>query len=133
MTATRLSDRPIHLGLGATAVVEPPFTGGMDWYAGYGERHAEDGSEARLVSMFTFEAPWDSWEMHPNGAEAVICTEGSLTLHQEKPDGTTTMVTLGVGEYAINEPGTWHTADVSGRASAVFITAGEGTQVRPRN
>jgi hypothetical protein len=30
------------------------------------------------------------------------------------------------------EPGTWHTADVAGAATAVFITAGLGTQHRPR-
>ena len=29
-------------------VGEPPFTG-MDWYAGYGARHASDGREGRLV------------------------------------------------------------------------------------
>ena len=36
------------------------------------------------------------------------------------------------GEYAINEPETWHTADVAGAATAVFITAGWGTERRPR-
>jgi hypothetical protein len=40
---------------------------------------------------------------------------------------------LTTGEYAINPPGTWHTADVEGSASAVFITAGMGTQTRPRS
>jgi len=46
------------------------------------------------------------------------------------PDRRT--VSLRRGEYAINEPGTWHTADVSGSATAVFITAGLGTQHRAR-
>ena len=32
--ATRLSDFPIHLGLGASAEIEPEFTGEMEWYAG---------------------------------------------------------------------------------------------------
>ncbi len=132
MKAIPLSEFPIHLGRGASAEVEPRFTGEMDWYAGYGERHAADGAEGRLVSSYTFESPWDVWEMHPLGAEVVICTEGSMTLHQEKADGSRATVTLTPGEYAINEPGTWHTADVDGRASAVFITAGEGTEHRPR-
>lgn len=35
-------------------------------------------------------------------------------------------------EYAINEPGTWHTADVQSEATALFVTAGMGTQHRPR-
>jgi len=123
---------PVHLGLGATAEIEPTFTGGPDWYAAYEARHAADGVDGRLVSMFTFDRSWDSWEVHPNGSELVLCTAGEITLIQEKPDGNTTRVTLLPGQYAINEPGTWHTADVSGSATAVFITAGSGTQVRPR-
>ena len=133
MSATRLDVHPIHLGLGAVAVVEPEMTGGMEWYAGYGERHdATDGVESRLVSMHTFAAPWDSWEMHPLGHEIVLCTAGTMTLHQEHADGTTATVALDVGEYAINPPGTWHTADIDGEATAVFITAGMGTEHRPR-
>ncbi|MFT5355283.1 MAG: hypothetical protein ACI9KE_002499 [Polyangiales bacterium] len=44
-----LSSDPIHLGLGATAIVQPEFLG-MEWYAGYGARHGSDGGEGRLVS-----------------------------------------------------------------------------------
>jgi quercetin dioxygenase-like cupin family protein len=129
----RLSTHPIHLGLGASAVVEPEFSGGMEWYAGYGLRHDEaDGVEGRLVSMHTFTESWDMWEMHPLGAEVVLCTAGAITLHQEHADGSTATVTLDSGEYAINPPGTWHTADVDGEATAVFITAGMGTEHRPR-
>ena len=32
MTATNINVHPIHLGLGATAEIEPEFTGGMEWY-----------------------------------------------------------------------------------------------------
>jgi quercetin dioxygenase-like cupin family protein len=132
MSAHPLSDRWIHLGLGATAVVEPPFTGDLSWYADYTERHADDGVEGRLVSLGTFTEPWDVWEMHPNGAEVVLCTAGELTFHQEHADGTAATVTVTAGEYAINPPGTWHTADVEAEATAVFITAGVGTEHRPR-
>jgi hypothetical protein len=41
-------------------------------------------------------------------------------------------VTIVPGEYAINLPGVWHTADVDGEVTALFITAGMGTQHRPR-
>lgn len=126
-----LSERPIHLGLGATAVVEPTFTGGMDWYGAYGARHASDGVEGRLVSMHTFSEPWDVWEMHPKGSEVVLCTAGEITLVQEL-DGKEVRTTLKTGEYAINAPGVWHTADVREAATALFITAGEGTEHRPR-
>lgn len=132
MTVHKLAERPIHLGAGATAVVQPEFTGGMDWYMGYGERHGDDGADGRLVSMHTFSESWDSWEVHPKGHEVVICIAGKITLHQEMPDGTQRSVSLAEGEYAINEPGVWHTADVDNPATALFITAGEGTDHRPR-
>ncbi|MEL7155660.1 MAG: cupin [Actinomycetota bacterium] len=129
-----LRTNPIHLGLGATSVPQPPFTGDGDWYAGYGERSAADGVEGRLVSMHTFTESWDVWEVHPVGTEIVLCTDGEITLIQRKGgrDGDEVITTLQAGEYAINEPGDWHTADVTGPATALFITAGQGTENHPR-
>jgi quercetin dioxygenase-like cupin family protein len=121
---------PIHLGLGARAEAQPEFTG-MEWYASYIERNAADGNEGRLVSLHSFSESWTSWERHPVGDEAVICTAGEITLIQELPDGPR-KVTLQAGEYAINPRGVWHTADVAGAATALFITAGMGTEHRPR-
>ncbi|MEM9085611.1 MAG: cupin [Pseudomonadota bacterium] len=129
--ARRLADSFLHLGLGATAVPQPPFDG-YEWYEAYGARHGSDGAEGRLVSLHTFTEGWDTWEMHPNGAEVVICTAGAMTLTQETPDGTRSQISLTAGEYAINAPGVWHIADVEESATAIFITAGEGTQIRPR-
>ena len=131
MEPTNIFTRPLHLGLGATAIVQPPMTG-MEWYAAYGERVAADGKEGRLVSAYRFTENWDMWEMHPAGDEVVICLDGTLILHQELADGTTATLTLAAGDYAINPPGCWHTADIEGEASALFITAGLGTEHRPR-
>ena len=131
MAGWSLEKQPIHLGLGASAVPQPEFTG-MAWYEDYGVRHDGDGAEGRLVSLHTFHGSWDSWEMHPEGAEVVLCLTGSMTLHQEHADGRYESLTISAGTYAINPPGTWHTADVAGEASALFITAGLGTQHRPR-
>jgi len=128
---TDLFKHPIHLGLGATAAREPAFTGDLAWYGGYGARHADDGAEGRLVAMHTFDAPWDMWEMHPKGGEVVLCTAGRMVIIQEI-DGGEVRTTLDAGQYAINEPGVWHTADVERSATAVFITAGLGTEHRPR-
>lgn len=126
-----LFENPLHLGLGATAIPQPPFTG-MDWYEAYGARNASDGAEGRLVTMYRFSENWDSWEMHPLGDEVVLCVSGRMTLHQEQTDGSTASTTIGAGEYAINPPGCWHTADIEGEATALFITAGLGTEHRPR-
>lgn len=130
--AKALTTYPVHLGRAGRAVAAPEFTGDMAWYGAYEARHGDDGADGRLVSQFTFTRDWDSWEMHPHGEEVVICTAGSLVLHQEFPDGHTAMVTLSAGDYAINPAGVWHTADVGETATAVFITAGLGTEHRPR-
>jgi mannose-6-phosphate isomerase-like protein (cupin superfamily) len=129
---TDITSFPIHLGLGAKAVVEPRFTGEFAWYGDYEARHASDGAEGRLVSLHTFTESWAMWELHPLGSEVVLCIAGTMTLHQELADGTRQSVTLAAGEYAINPPGAWHTADVSAPATALFITAGKDTQHRPR-
>lgn len=128
-----LNTNPIHLGLGATAQSEPEFTGDMDWYNSYGTRHAADGAEGRLVNLFTFTESWTSWEMHPHGDEVVLCVSGAITLIQEQADGSHAQTTLGPGEYAINAPGVWHTADIAEKATALFITAGVGTEHRTRD
>lgn len=131
MTKRYALDRfPLHLGLGARAVPEPEFTG-MAWFANYVERHAADGNEGRLVSLYSFSESWTTWERHPEGDEAVICTAGEITLIQELPDGPQ-KVALRAGEYAVNPRGVWHTADVAGQATALFITSGRGTEHRPR-
>ena len=126
-----LPERFIHLGLGGRAEIQPPFAG-LEWYEGYGERAAADGANGWLVSQHTFEENLDSWEMHPLGAEVVLCLEGRMTLHQEHSGGRVEEVSLSPGEYAINPRGTWHTANVARSATALFITCGEGTQHRPR-
>lgn len=127
-----LARTPVHLGLGATAVELPPFTGELSWYDEYGEAHGHDGAEGRLVAHHTFDDDWDSWEVHPHGHELVVCLAGALRLHQEHPEGPVEVV-LGPGEAVINPPGVWHTADVvDAPAQALFVTAGMGTQHRPR-
>ena len=132
MTGISMTNFPAHLGLGATVSAEPAFTGDMQWYEAYVSRHLSDGVEGRLVSMHTFDRSWDMWEMHPHGAELVLCTAGELTLYQEHPNGEKTHMILKSGDYAINPPGIWHTADIVVSATVVFITAGVGTQHRER-
>ena len=132
MAGRRIEDYPIHLGLGARAVPQPSFGGGMAWYEAYGARHDDDGAEGRLVTVHRFTESWNSWEVHPAGDEVVLCLSGQITLHQEFPDGRAAEIPIAAGEYAINPPGVWHTADVNGVTEALFITAGIGTLHRPR-
>lgn len=56
-----------------------------------------------------------------------------MTLIQENPEtGEHVKMHLKTGDYAINPRGVWHTADVEDTATALFITAGGGTDHRPR-
>lgn len=133
MTDTKkfsLEKNPAHLGLGAKVIAQPEFTG-MQWYADYSARTATDGVEGRLVSFYHFNASWGSWEMHPEGDELVVCTQGEMTLIQEV-NGKEERVVVRAGEAIINPRGVWHTADVNSECAALFITAGIGTQHRPR-
>jgi len=126
-----LAEFPVHLGLGATAERLVRFTATPGWYEAYEAAHAADGAEGRLVSLHTFTEPWDAWEVHPVGEELVVAVSGAITLHQEHPDGVRT-VELRPGQAAVNPAGVWHTADVAGEATVLFVTAGAGTEVRSR-
>jgi len=126
----KLESFPIHLGLGAVAKVQPKFTG-PKWYQDYIRRTKKDGIEGRLVSMFTFSEPWGSWEMHPEGSEVVVCISGKMDLIQEIK-GKRKRHKLKAGQYIINPPGVWHTADADSEVTAIFITTGVGTDHRER-
>jgi len=132
--AADLETRPIHLGPGGTAAIQPPFTAdqqAMQWFADYDARHGDDGAEGWLVSCYRFTENWTGWEAHPAGEEVVICLEGSMTLIQEI-GGEHVRTELAAGQYAVNPAGVWHTADVAAHAKALFITPGAGTEGRPR-
>lgn len=126
-----LSTHPVHLGLGATVVRLPAFDGTMAWYERYGASVSADGREGRLVTIHTFREPWPTWEVHPHGEELVVCLRGTVTLHQEVGNDVRT-VRLTEGQAIVNPAGVWHTADVDGEATALFVTAGLGTQQRGR-
>lgn len=86
-----------------------------------------------LVTTARYSASWQSWEKHPLGEEIVCLLSGRVTLLQER-DGRCVEVELSqMGQYALNPRGVWHTADVHEDSLLLFITAGEGTQTRPRS
>lgn len=118
----------VHLGLGASSSVLDVFDGTSEWYQRYSEEHAADGAEGRLVTVHSFSSDWPHWEVHPKGTELVYMVSGSMTLLQKAPKSDVTETELHAGEYAINSAGVWHTAKVSAPCTALFITAGQGTQ-----
>jgi uncharacterized cupin superfamily protein len=85
----------------------------------------------RLISYFTFDQDWETWEMHPAGEELVCLLSGQVDLVLEQ-DGIENVVQLSTsGSYVLVPRGTWHTARVHTPSSMLFMTPGEGTQNRP--
>lgn len=88
-------------------------------------------SRGTMISAYTFEGDWTSWERHPKGDEVVVCTAGAMTMMLEKPSGIE-RVALKAGDAVIVPANTWHTADVPSISRGLFITFGEGTDHKPR-
>jgi mannose-6-phosphate isomerase-like protein (cupin superfamily) len=126
-----LSTHPVHLDAGTGIVRLERFDGTPEWYERYGAAHLSTSDDGRLVTMHSFDRSWDTWEMHPRGDELVVCVQGTIVLHQEI-GGEVTTVELATGQAVVNPPGAWHTADVTGACTALFVTAGAGTEIRPR-
>ena len=86
----------------------------------------------KLISHFTFNKDWETWEMHPAGEEFVCLLSGQVDLILEQ-DGVENTVQLSTsGSYVLVPGGTWHTARVHTPSSMLFITSSEGTQNRAR-
>jgi mannose-6-phosphate isomerase-like protein (cupin superfamily) len=85
-----------------------------------------------LVTMASFDAHWSSWEVHPHGDEIVILMSGAMDFILDTPDGEQRCSVRNPGEFIFVTKGVWHTANVVEPSIMLFITAGEGTEGRPR-
>ena len=83
-----------------------------------------------LVSSFSFDKPWATWEMHPAGDELIAIVKGEATMVLELPTGNH-HVKLRAGQTLIMPKGIWHTALADTPCVGIFLTAGTGTQSRP--
>ncbi len=111
---------------GATAVpveVTPTIYEDLD-------RCFDNFRDHRLVSIYTFDSDWPTWEMHPAGDEVVCLLEGEAGMVFDRGGTEETVTLTKPGSYVIVPKGTWHTARVSRSARMLFITPGEGTQNR---
>ncbi|MEO8738161.1 MAG: cupin [Casimicrobiaceae bacterium] len=81
-----------------------------------------------LVSSFSFNADWSSWEAHPTGDEIVCLLSGYVMMVLDR-DGVEEVVHLrDPGSFVIVPKGTWHTARTSTPTKLLFVTPGEGTR-----
>lgn len=129
--AMDLRTTPVHLGLGSRAKPVEGFAWDPKVLQAYSAAVATDGAEGRMVMIFDGDGRGDHWESHPAGDELVVCLSGSVTVTRDV-DGAPDRVLLGPGEATINPAGVWHVVDMEGPASILAITAGLGTEHRPR-
>lgn len=85
-----------------------------------------------LVTTLACAADWPQWEMHPHGDEVVCLLSGALTLVLDDGTQERRVALATPGSFVIVPCGVWHTAAVGQPSRLLFITAGEGTQHRPR-
>ncbi|MFD5036587.1 cupin domain-containing protein [Streptomyces sp. NPDC087894] len=129
--AVDLRTTPVHLGLGSRAKPVEGFAWDPEVLQAYSAAVAADGAEGRMVAIFDGDGPGDHWERHPAGDELVVCLSGSVTVTRDV-GGVPDSVVLGPGEATVNPAGAWHAVDMTGPASILTVTAGLGTDHRPR-
>lgn len=95
------------------------------------ERGLAELPPGRLVSLLPTGPRWTTWERHPQGEEFILQLSGTLDLLLDDGDAVRPL-TLGAGEFVVMPAGWWHTADDSAAGQALFITPGEGTEIRER-
>ena len=131
-----MSAQPKQLDLSSTFVVIEPDQSALPVEVTptlYEELNARfDGFRGRfLVSSFSFDSDWSSWEMHPAGDEIVYLVSGGVELILEH-DGAQNSISLSKpGAYAIVPKGTWHRAKTSLPTNMLFVTPGQGTTHKP--
>ena len=84
----------------------------------------------RLMSAFTFSAPWSSWERHPAGDELVMLLSGAATLVLEHSGQEHSVQLRTPGDYLLVPRNVWHTARTAVPTTMLFLTAGAGTEHR---
>jgi len=84
-----------------------------------------------LVSSFSFESDWGTWEIHPAGDEIVCLLSGDVLMILDRNGVEETVHLRDPGSFVIVPKGTWHTARTSVATKMLFVTPGEGTQNKP--
>ena len=82
-----------------------------------------------LVSEYSFDSDWSTWEMHPNADEFVYLLSGEAELLLEIDCGIE-RVRLSNRAAAIVPKGVWHTAEVRKPSRMLHVTMGGGTMNR---
>ena len=80
-----------------------------------------------LVQTFTFDEPWPTWEMHPEGDEFVYLLAGDTDFLLREGSAERRVRVSEPGTYVVVPKGAWHTARPHAATTMLFVTPGEGT------
>ena len=83
-----------------------------------------------LISSFSFDSDWATWEMHPHGDEFVCLLSGDVEFLLRDAEGERSLRLDSPGSFVAVPQNTWHKAIVSRPATMIFVTPGEGTENR---
>ncbi len=83
-----------------------------------------------LISSFSFDEDWPTWEVHPHGDEIVCLLSGDAEMILALPGGDETVRLTEPGTFVIVPKGTWHTAKVKAPTTMLFVTPGQDTENR---
>jgi len=107
------------------------LTGGDEFWKQLMQGELGDFRHEYLVVTTTFCGDWPSWENHVNGDEIVFLLSGKVEFLLEHDEDITSVIIDKPGHYVFVPRNTWHTAKTSVDTTMLFITAGDGTQLRP--
>lgn len=83
-----------------------------------------------LISSFTFDEDWPTWEVHPHGDEFVCLLSGNAEMTLALPAGDEVVRLNKPGGFVIVPKGTWHTAKINAPTTMLFVTPGQDTENR---
>ncbi|HEY9530049.1 MAG TPA: cupin domain-containing protein [Burkholderiales bacterium] len=91
-----------------------------------------DGFKGRvLVSSYSFDCDWATWEMHPAGDEVVCLLSGDVQMVLDRGGVEEVTRLTEPGTYVVVPKGTWHTARTRVPTAMLFVTPGQDTQNKP--
>ncbi len=102
---------------------------GENFWSDLNEKYGDFAGHS-LISCFSFEEPWPTWEVHPAGDEFVCLLEGDVQMTLAMPGGDETLRLSEPGSFVIVPRGVWHTAAPSAPSRMLFVTPGQGTENR---
>lgn len=123
------ADSVVVLGPGRSAIAS---AGGDAFWQALMSGRRPDVEEGWLISRATSEGAWATSEMHPEGEEIIVLLDGKATVVLERGGTVTEHALEHRGQLVIVPRGTWHYATSDRPVDLLFITAGKGTEHRPR-